>query len=138
MVFGAAVGCLGLSRKRAARLFMYLTLRDTLSAATRLNLVGPLEAAAALRRCAAVAEKLSSEAAAAAEVAAASAQSAQSARSAQSAQSAQSASAQHETAAVTALNSAVVAVVRRAAATSPLVDILQGGHDSLYSRLFSS
>lgn len=135
MVFGAAVGCLGLSRKRAARLFMYLTLRDTLSAATRLNLVGPLEAAAALRRCAAVAEKLSSEAAAAAEVAAASAQSAQSARSARSAQSV---SAQHETAAVTALNPAVVAVVRRAAATSPLVDILQGGHDSLYSRLFSS
>jgi len=30
------------------------------------------------------------------------------------------------------------AAARRAAGASPLVDVVQGGHDALYSRLFSS
>ena len=33
---------------------------------------------------------------------------------------------------------AVAAAVSRAANTSPLTDLIQGGHDALYSRLFSS
>ena len=61
--FGAVAGSLGLSSARAARLFAYLTLRDTLSAATRLNLVGPLRAGALLRRCSGRVEALAAEAA---------------------------------------------------------------------------
>ena len=129
VIFGAVVGCLGLSATRAARLFMYLTLRDTLSAATRLNLVGPLEAAAVLRRCSRTAEKMSLTAAMAATDAAA-------ATDADAGKKlGERATPQNCDAGVPA---AIAAVVSRAAATSPIVDILQGGHDSLYSRLFSS
>jgi urease accessory protein UreF len=108
--FGAVVGCLGLSTRRAARLFAYLTLRDVLSAATRLNLVGPLEAAASLRRCSGRCDEMAAEAAL----------SAAALRS--------GAPKEH----------AVAAAVSRAANTSPLTDLIQGGHDALYSRLFSS
>ena len=108
--FGAVVGCLGLSTRRAARLFAYLTLRDVLSAATRLNLVGPLEAAASLRRCSRRCDEMAAEAA----ISAAALRS--------------GAPKEH----------AVAAAVSRAANTSPLTDLIQGGHDALYSRLFSS
>ena len=108
--FGAVVGCLGLSTRRAARLFAYLTLRDVLSAATRLNLVGPLEAAASLRRCSGRCDEMAAEAA----ISAAALRS--------------GAPKEH----------AVAAAVSRAANTSPLTDLIQGGHDALYSRLFSS
>ena len=110
--FGAVAGSLGLSSARAARLFAYLTLRDTLSAATRLNLVGPLRAGAALRRCSGRVEALAAEAARGAARAAGDAE----ARGA----------------------CAATAAARRAAGASPLVDVVQGGHDALYSRLFSS
>ena len=110
--FGAVAGSLGLSSARAARLFAYLTLRDTLSAATRLNLVGPLRAGAALRRCSGRVEALAAEAARSAARAAGDAE----ARG----------------------GCAATAAARRAAGASPLVDVVQGGHDALYSRLFSS
>ena len=110
--FGAVAGSLGLSSARAARLFAYLTLRDTLSAATRLNLVGPLRAGAALRRCSGRVEALAAEAARGAARAAGDAE----ARG----------------------GCAATAAARRAAGASPLVDVVQGGHDALYSRLFSS
>lgn len=110
--FGAVAGSLGLSSARAARLFAYLTLRDTLSAATRLNLVGPLRAGALLRRCSGRVEALAAEAARGAARAAGDAE----ARGA----------------------CAAAAAARRAAGASPLVDVVQGGHDALYSRLFSS
>ena len=110
--FGAVAGSLGLSSARAARLFAYLTLRDTLSAATRLNLVGPLRAGALLRRCSGRVEALAAEAARGAARAAGDAE----ARGA----------------------CAATAAARRAAGASPLVDVVQGGHDALYSRLFSS
>jgi urease accessory protein UreF len=63
VVFGAVSGALGFGAKHAARMFVYLTLRDTLSAATRLNLLGPLAAGAAMRRCAARADACAAEAA---------------------------------------------------------------------------
>lgn len=110
--FGAVAGSLGLSSARAARLFAYLTLRDTLSAATRLNLVGPLRAGALLRRCSGRVEALAAEAARGAARAAGDAE----ARG----------------------GCAATAAARRAAGASPLVDVVQGGHDALYSRLFSS
>ena len=110
--FGAVAGSLGLSSARAARLFAYLTLRDTLSAATRLNLVGPLRAGAALRRCSGRVEALAAEAARGAVFAARDAE---------------------------ALGGCgATAAAKRAAGSSPLVDVVQGGHDALYSRLFSS
>ena len=110
--FGAVAGSLGLSSARAARLFAYLTLRDTLSAATRLNLVGPLRAGAALRRCSGRVEALAAEAAR---------------RAARAAGDAEARG-----------GCAATAAARRAAGASPLVDVVQGGHDALYSRLFSS
>ena len=110
--FGAVAGSLGLSSARAARLFAYLTLRDTLSAATRLNLVGPLRAGAALRRWSGRVEALAAEAARGA------------ARAARDAEARGGCGA--------------TAAAKRAAGSSPLVDVVQGGHDALYSRLFSS
>ncbi|EFJ26720.1 hypothetical protein SELMODRAFT_96579 [Selaginella moellendorffii] len=45
-VFGIVCGLLKLDALTCQRAYLYLTLRDVLSAATRLNLVGPLQAAA--------------------------------------------------------------------------------------------
>ena len=112
VVFGAVAGALGVDAERAARLFAYVVLRDVLSAATRLNLVGPLEAAEALRRCQAAGERLFARALAEAR------------RDAE--------------AAVRAGADPLEGIVRRAACAAPLADIAQGGHDALESRLFSS
>ena len=61
-VFGAVCGVLGVSEKITIRMFVYLTVRDACSAATRLNVVGPLEVAAILRKSTKVMEKLCKEA----------------------------------------------------------------------------
>ncbi|CAM9957436.1 unnamed protein product [Pylaiella littoralis] len=42
--FGVVCGALGIGEGQAARAFMFLVARDVLSAATRLSLIGPLEA----------------------------------------------------------------------------------------------
>ena len=42
-VFGAVAGALGLTRREAAELFLYLTCRGVLSAAVRLGVCGPFE-----------------------------------------------------------------------------------------------
>ena len=110
--FGAVAGSLGLSSARAARLFAYLTLRDTLSAATRLNLVGPLRAGAALRRCSGRVEALAAEAARARRARGWRRGGARRVRGDGGGEA--------------------------RAGASPLVDVVQGGHDALYSRLFSS
>jgi len=55
-VFGLLCGCLKLEPAVAARMFLFASVRDLLSAATRLNLVGPLEASRLLRSLTAVAE----------------------------------------------------------------------------------
>ncbi|KAF9665403.1 hypothetical protein SADUNF_Sadunf16G0119000 [Salix dunnii] len=44
-VFGIVCGLLGMDSETSQRAYMFITLRDALSAATRLNLVGPLGAA---------------------------------------------------------------------------------------------
>ena len=111
-VFGAVCGALGFSTKHTARVYTYLTLRDTLSAATRLNLIGPLKAATELRRCVffanAEAVKICDKLI----------------KTRLNAQR----KGQNVGLRLTALS----------ASTSPLVDIVQGGHDFLYSRLFNS
>ena len=85
-------------------------MRDALSAATRLNLIGPLEAAASMRRCSHRCDEMATAAASSAAALRADA----------------------------SKDFAVAAAVSRAANTSPLTDLIQGGHDALYSRLFSS
>lgn len=56
IVFGRLFGLLGLDSLTAQRAFLFLSLRDVLSAATRLNLVGPMEAALLQHRHASLAE----------------------------------------------------------------------------------
>lgn len=56
LVFGRLLGLLGVDALTAQRAFLFLTLRDVLSAATRLNLVGPMEAALLQHRHANLAE----------------------------------------------------------------------------------
>lgn len=111
-VFGAACGALGFSGTHSAKVFAYLVLRDTLSAATRLNLVGPLRAAAVLRRTVGFAN---SEAVTMA---------------ARCVRATKRALKKHQNVSlnVTALSASV----------SPLLDTTQAGHDLLYSRLFNS
>ena len=61
-VFGAVCGILGVSEKITIRMFVYVTVRDACSAATRLNVVGPLEVAAILRKSTKTMEDLCKEA----------------------------------------------------------------------------
>lgn len=55
-VFGLVCKLLGMDGTTAQRAYMFVTLRDAMSAATRLNLVGPLGAAVMQHRIAGVAE----------------------------------------------------------------------------------
>ncbi|KAM6576434.1 hypothetical protein CsatB_028271 [Cannabis sativa] len=57
-IFGLVCGVLGMDSTTAQRAYMYTTTRDVISAATRLNLVGPLAAAVLQHRMAKVAEAL--------------------------------------------------------------------------------
>lgn len=61
-VFGAVCGILGVSEKITIRMFVYVTVRDACSAATRLNVVGPLEVAAILRKSTKTMEDMCEEA----------------------------------------------------------------------------
>ncbi|KAK6919887.1 Urease accessory protein UreF [Dillenia turbinata] len=58
-VFGLICGLLGLGSGASQRAYMFITMRDIISAATRLNLVGPLGAAVMQHQIASVAEELS-------------------------------------------------------------------------------
>lgn len=58
LVVGRLLGLLGVDASTAQRAYLYLTLRDVLSAATRLNLVGPMEAALLQHRHAQLAERV--------------------------------------------------------------------------------
>lgn len=57
-IFGLVFGVLGMGGMTAQRAYMYTTMRDVISAATRLNLVGPLGAAVLQHRMAKVAEAM--------------------------------------------------------------------------------
>lgn len=58
VVVGRLLGLLGVDAVTAQRAYLYLTLRDVLSAATRLNLVGPMQAAHLQHRHAHLAERV--------------------------------------------------------------------------------
>lgn len=55
-VFGLVCGLVGLDSRTSQRAYMFITMRDVISAATRLNLVGPMGAAVLQHRIAPVAE----------------------------------------------------------------------------------
>lgn len=93
-VFGMICGLLGLQSETSQRAYMFVTIRDAISAATRLNLVGPLGAAVLQHEIGVVAEAM--------------------------------------------LNRWKDRVVEEACQTAPLLDIVQGCHGYLFSRLFSS
>lgn len=57
-VFGLVCGLIGLDCETAQRAYLFVTMRDVISAATRLNLVGPLGAAVLQHRVAVVAEEV--------------------------------------------------------------------------------
>lgn len=58
-VFGLVCGLLGLDSGTSQRAYMFVTMRDVISAATRLNVVGPLGASVLQHQIAVVAEDLS-------------------------------------------------------------------------------
>ncbi|XP_022749217.1 urease accessory protein F [Durio zibethinus] len=58
-VFGLISGLLGMDSGTSQRAYMFMTMRDVISAATRLNLVGPLGAAVLQHQIAPVAEAMS-------------------------------------------------------------------------------
>lgn len=57
-IFGLVCGLVGLDSETSQRAYMFITMRDIISAATRLNLVGPLGAAVLQHRVAFVAEEI--------------------------------------------------------------------------------
>ncbi|EYU25040.1 hypothetical protein ABFS82_06G039300 [Erythranthe guttata] len=58
-VFGLVCGLLGFDAETTQRAYMFITMRDVISAATRLNLVGPLGAAVLQHNVGPIAESLS-------------------------------------------------------------------------------
>ncbi|XP_059665524.1 urease accessory protein F isoform X2 [Cornus florida] len=58
-IFGLICGLLGLDSGTSQRAYMFITMRDVISAATRLNLVGPLGGAVLQHQIALVAEDMS-------------------------------------------------------------------------------
>lgn len=93
-IFGLVCGLLGMDAETSQRAYLFVTLRDVVSAATRLNLVGPMGASVMQHRIAVVAE--------------------------------------------TVLDKWKDREASEACQTSPLLDVVQGCHGYLFSRLFCS
>ncbi|KAL3698896.1 hypothetical protein R1sor_012972 [Riccia sorocarpa] len=93
-LFGVVCGLLGTDAITAQRSYLFMGLRDILSAATRLNLTGPLEAAKLQHQIAGLAETL--------------------------------------------LSRYANRTLQDSFSTCPLIDIFQGAHDQLFSRMFCS
>lgn len=60
-IFGLVCGLLGIDAETSQKAFMFITMRDVISAATRLNLVGPLGAAVLQHQISIIAEDLSNK-----------------------------------------------------------------------------
>eukprot|EP00268_Persea_americana_P004889 TRINITY_DN115_c1_g2_i1.p1 TRINITY_DN115_c1_g2~~TRINITY_DN115_c1_g2_i1.p1 ORF type:complete len:268 (-),score=57.21 TRINITY_DN115_c1_g2_i1:229-1032(-) len=93
-VFGLVCGLVGIDSETTQRAYMFITLRDVISAATRLNLVGPLGAAVLQHQIALVAEEM--------------------------------------------VKKWMDRPVEEACQTAPLLDIVQGCHGYLFSKMFCS
>ena len=116
-VFGAVSAIANLDAEACARAYVYCIMRDVCSAATRLNASGPLETAAALRRCVDDAEAACAVAVA----------------------NFNAATARTATSTVVDDGCTIIHHLRRAPATSALIyDVVQGAHDRARARLFNS
>ncbi|XP_010521247.1 PREDICTED: urease accessory protein F isoform X2 [Tarenaya hassleriana] len=93
-IFGLICGLLGIDAETSQRAYLFITLRDLVSAATRLNLVGPIGASVMQHRISALAEGV--------------------------------------------LGRWIDRPAEEACQTSPLLDVVQGCHSYLFSRLFCS
>lgn len=93
-IFGLICGALGFDITVSQRAYLFITMRDVISAATRLNLVGPLGAAMLQHQIALIAENV--------------------------------------------LEKWMNRAAEEACQTAPLLDVVQGCHVYLFSRLFSS
>lgn len=93
-VFGTVCGLVGISSLVSQRAYLFTALRDMLSAATRLNLIGPLEASSLHRKLTVEGESI--------------------------------------------LSQFANRPLSSAYQTAPVLDLVQGSHDQLFSRLFSS
>ncbi|KAK9170578.1 hypothetical protein Syun_002718 [Stephania yunnanensis] len=93
-VFGLVCGLIGFDSTACQRAFMFITMRDIISAATRLNLIGPLGASILQHEIAPLAEEM--------------------------------------------LKKWMDRPVEEACQTAPMLDIIQGCHSYLFSRLFCS
>lgn len=93
-IFGLTCGLLGFDSSTSQRIYMFTTMRDVVSAATRLNLIGPLAASALQHQLAHVAEQM--------------------------------------------VKKWMDRPVEEACQTVPLLDVIQGCHGYLFSRLFCS
>ena len=113
-MFGTVVGILGFNAPEARRMYLYLHLRDTISAATRLNLVGPMEAAKLQRKLGLVAEDLATHH--------------------ELMQEQPSKDLPQERSSANTDNYDTF----EAANGAPVLELLQASHDCMYSRLFSS
>lgn len=93
-VFGLVCGLLGFDSNTSQRAYMFITMRDVISAATRLNLTGPLGASVLQHQIAGVAEDL--------------------------------------------VKKWMDRPIEDACQTAPLIDMVQGCHGYLFSRMFCS
>lgn len=118
-MFGAVAGLLGFGAAEARRMYLYLHLRDTISAATRLNLVGPMEAAKLQRKLGLVAEELATH------------YEKSYTASNRIALSCPGGGTLHK-------HKEDAGAAIQAAMGAPLLELLQASHDCMYSRLFSS
>ena len=129
-LFGLLCGELGLDAATASRMYLFMCLRDALSAATRLNLVGPLEASRLQRGLVADAESLLARDHSPAHIPALPVACA----------SLDAPSAENVTGVPSSTEGAPSEEAVQVAIwqTDPLLDLIQGCHDHLYSRLFVS
>mmetsp|Transcript_28813 Transcript_28813/g.48385 ORF Transcript_28813/g.48385 Transcript_28813/m.48385 type:complete len:274 (+) Transcript_28813:206-1027(+) len=118
-LFGAVCGLLNVPPPLCRRMFMYILLRDMVSAATRLNLLGPMQATG-------IQARLASSAEAAVKVAEVRMKEAAGAQPAPAWMRLQSGS------------DAVAMAMRVARTSAPLQDTFQGGAEHLFTRLFCS
>jgi len=122
-IFGAAAALLGVPALNAARGYLYAALRDVLSAATRLNLIGPLEAAGLQASLAGTGERMLQQSSAG--------QALQAPLHGGTAPGA-------EGRAASGAPDAWCGLAGSAGVEQPLVDLVHAGHDSLPMRLFLS
>ena len=143
-LFGFICRELSLSEAATSRMLVFTTLRDLLSAATRLNLVGPLEANRLQSKLAAKAEAIVLEAAAnpfpelGFEAAALQRSGHAPGAAAVQIKANEAQGPPSEKSSEPSLAECGIALQVACWQTDPLLDLIQGCHDHLYSRLFVS